>query len=55
MQPSWIQVLDAFFLPVLDAADLGDNGADGNSLYFYQPKTKGRRKLYLIRQKLVIN
>ena len=23
------------FLPVLDAADLGDIGADGDSLYFY--------------------
>ena len=31
----WMQI---FFLPVLDAADQGINGDDGNSLYVYQPK-----------------
>ena len=47
MQPSLIQVLDAEpFLPVLDAADFGDIGADGNSLYFYRPKIKGKKIIF---------
>ena len=47
--PNWIQVLyAAFLLPVLDAADLGDNGADGNSLYFYQPKGYVQLKILVV-------
>ena len=44
MQPSLIQVLDAD--AVLDAADLGDIGAEGNSLYFYRPKTKVKKIIF---------